>query len=118
MIARSSARFIYASYWLDRLYMRFDNARSVTVLAFASDAVLEAHNSFITATVLRVDATDTALRLDDSQLDFAGASIRAGKRGIEMTTPSAIYFSVSDMQAPEYSGDLHKIWDVRAMPAR
>jgi len=46
LFARSSARFIYASYWLDRLYMRFDSARSVMVLAFASDEVLEAHNSF------------------------------------------------------------------------
>ena len=83
-----------------------------------SEIGLDARNSFITATVLRVDATETGLRLDDSQLDVAGASIRAGKHGIAMPTPSAIYFSVSDMQAPEYSGDLHRIWDMRAMEAR
>ena len=82
-----------------------------------TDVALDARNSFVTATVLRIEAAGTALSLDDSQLDFAGASIRAGKRGIDMPAPSAIYFSVSDMQAPEYSGDLHKIWDMRSMSA-
>jgi pimeloyl-ACP methyl ester carboxylesterase len=90
----------------------------VRVWIDGGELALDAHNSFITATVLRVDASDTALRLDDSTFDFAGASIRAGKRGIAMTAPSAIYFSVSDMQAPEYSGDLHRIWDMRAMEAQ
>ena len=81
------------------------------------EVAFDARNSFVTGTVLNVTATGIALNLDDSQFDLVGASIRAGKRGIQMEAPSAIYFSVSDMQAPEYSGDLHKIWDMRAVEA-
>ena len=83
----------------------------------SSDVAMDVRNSFITATVLNVTANGVALSLDDSQLDLAGASIRTPTRGIHMITPSAIYFSVSDMQAPEYSGDLHKIWNSRTMSA-
>src|SRR5258708_387635 len=43
-LTRSVARFIHATYSLDRLYTRFDQARSTVVLALASDALLEAHN--------------------------------------------------------------------------
>lgn len=76
-----------------------------------SDVGIEAHNSFVTATVLDVQATGVALSLDDSQFDFAGATIRAGKAGVRLVTPSRIYFTVSDMAAPDYTGDLHRIWD-------
>jgi pimeloyl-ACP methyl ester carboxylesterase len=74
------------------------------------DAVLEAKNSFVTGTVVSVIAEGIAVSLDDSQLDLAGTSIRAGARAVRMVTPGRIYFSVSDIQAADFSGDVHKIW--------
>lgn len=75
------------------------------------DVAVEAHNSFVTATVLDVQAAGVALSLDDSQFDLAGATVRAGKAGVRLVTPSRIYFTVSSMHAPDYTGDLHRIWD-------
>lgn len=78
------------------------------------DVAMDVRNSYVTATALQVSSSGVALSADDSQLDLAGASIRAGTQGIQMGRPSAIFFSVSDMHAPEYSGDLHQIWGVRS----
>ena len=39
-----AARCLHATYAVDRLHMRFDQARSLLVLAFASDALLEHHS--------------------------------------------------------------------------
>src|SRR5262249_12057240 len=44
LFARSTARLLHATYLVDRLFMRFDAARSMAVIAFASDEVLTAHN--------------------------------------------------------------------------
>jgi hypothetical protein len=43
-LARFTARCIHATHWVDLLHTRFDRARSLLILAFASDQVFEAHN--------------------------------------------------------------------------
>lgn len=43
-LVRMAARCLHATYAVDRLHTRFDQARSLLVLAFASDALLEHHS--------------------------------------------------------------------------
>jgi pimeloyl-ACP methyl ester carboxylesterase len=70
---------------------------------------LDAQRSQVTATAVQVRGR-TAVRSDNSHLDLAGASLRAGEHPLVVTTPSRIYFSVSDIQAPEHAGDVHRVW--------
>jgi hypothetical protein len=42
-LVRLAARCLHATYSVDRWYLRFDSARSLLTLAFASDALLEHH---------------------------------------------------------------------------
>jgi pimeloyl-ACP methyl ester carboxylesterase len=101
---------------------RIENARLQRLIAIDSSVVLEsvsivgedvalmADASFITGTVVDIDAR-IGIHAANSQLDFAGAIIRARERGIDTPVPSRIYFSVSEMHAPQFSGDLHRIWN-------
>lgn len=101
--------------------VRFENARIEKLVADGSTVELEsvfikgndvglvAANSRVTATVLDIDAK-TGISAANSQLDLAGTRIQASERGVRVVTPSRIYFSVSDMAAPEFTGDLHRIW--------
>jgi hypothetical protein len=43
-LARFAARVIHATHWVDLLHTKFDRARSLLVLAFATDQVFQAHN--------------------------------------------------------------------------
>jgi pimeloyl-ACP methyl ester carboxylesterase len=96
---------------LDKLTIKNSSVVLNGVSIAGGDLAVEVSNSFVTATVLDITASGIALSVDDSQLDLAGASIRGGKQGVRMVTPSRIYFSISDMRAPDYTGDLHRIWD-------
>ena len=37
-------------------------------------------------------------------------SLRASRRAVHLSSSARIYFSVSDIQAPDYTGDAHGIW--------
>ena len=101
--------------------VRFENARIEKLVADGSTVELEsvfikgndvglvAANSRVTATVLDIDAK-TGISAANSQLDLAGTRIQATERGVHVVTPSRIYFSVSEMTAPDFTGDLHRIW--------
>jgi len=70
---------------------------------------LDARNSEVSATAVYVKGR-VAIRTQDSRFDLAGVSLRASERAVEMTTPSQLYFSVSDWESPEYTGDAHFAW--------
>jgi pimeloyl-ACP methyl ester carboxylesterase len=70
---------------------------------------LDARNSEVSATGLLLKGR-IAIRAQGSQFDLAGTSLRASERAIEMPTASQLYFSVSDWESPEYSGDAHFAW--------
>lgn len=75
-----------------------------------SDAVaLEVRNATITGTVLDLNGK-VALRADASRLDLAGTRLRASEKAVDVVTPSRIYFSVSEIDAPDYRGDAHLVW--------
>jgi pimeloyl-ACP methyl ester carboxylesterase len=103
---------------------RIENARareisvdnsSVTLkhVTVESDGVaLQVHNSTVTATVIDLSGK-VALRASASRLDLAGAQLRARERSVDVTSPSRIYFSVSEIDGPDYRGDAHFVWPPR-----
>lgn len=80
----------------------------------SSDVALSAQNSDLVATGLQLRGR-VAIRADNSRLDLAGASLQASERNVEMITPSRLYFSVSDLRGPDFTGDAHVLW--HALPA-
>jgi pimeloyl-ACP methyl ester carboxylesterase len=78
-------------------------------VAIDADAVaLSASNASVVGTGMTI-AGDTAIRASNSRIDLAGASVRARKRTVE-AAGSRIYFSVSDIDSPQYRGDAHFRW--------
>ncbi len=75
----------------------------------STDVALTASGSEVTATAVQLRGR-VAIRTDDSRLDLAGVSLRASGRGVEMLSPSRLYFSVSDWQGTDYRGDAHFFW--------
>jgi pimeloyl-ACP methyl ester carboxylesterase len=81
----------------------------------SDDVALDAHRSQVTGTVVQIKGR-VAIRADNSGLDLAGASLRASERAVELRNGSRLYFSVSDIQAPDHTGDAHFIWPPDAPP--
>lgn len=105
--ARAGARIEFAR--IGKLILEGSTATlSHSTIASESAAVL-ATRSRLAATAVTVRGT-TALYAEQSELDFAGASIRASTRAEESAGNSRLYFSVSDIEAPDYNGDAHFIW--------
>jgi pimeloyl-ACP methyl ester carboxylesterase len=94
---------------IKRLVLRNSTARLDDVVVEADDVALAATDSELSATNLRL-AGRVAVRADNSWLDLAGASLVARERGVEAPPPSRVFFSVSEMRAPEHTGDLHTVW--------
>ena len=87
-----------------------DSSATLSYTSIASDgAALIAERSRVTATAVTVRG-ETAIYAVQSDLDFAGASLRASKRAVESSGNSRLYFSVSDIEAPDFAGDAHFIW--------
>jgi hypothetical protein len=82
----------------------------------SKDVALAAVNSFITATVVKISGR-VAIHAENSQLDLAGASIEAQQAGVTADATSRVYFSVSDMQSADFSGDVHRIWSTPPPPS-
>ncbi len=79
------------------------------VIIEADTIALDVSDTTITATALTLVAP-TAIRARASRLDLAGATLRASKRAVQLEGNSRLYFSVSDIDAPDYRGDAHFIW--------
>lgn len=78
------------------------------------DVALSAQHSEVVATGVQLRGR-VAIRADNSRLDLAGASLQASERNVEMSTPSRLYFSVSDLRGTDFTGDAHLLW--HALPA-
>ena len=73
--------------------------------------------AFVRATDLRVNAA-VGVRASGSLLDLAATRIVARERALELPRPSWVYFSVSEIDAPDYQGDAHLAWPVTMTPRR
>lgn len=82
----------------------------LTDVSIASRGVaLRASSATITGTALDI-AGDIALRANDSRIDLAGATLRATSKAFDLTGSSRLYFSVSEIDAPDYRGGVHAVW--------
>jgi len=92
---------------------------STATLTYATidsvDTALTAKDSRIIATAVEIRGR-VAIRADNSELDFAGVTVRAAERGINTSPDSRLYFSVSDLATPEFTGDAHFIWPANMRP--
>jgi hypothetical protein len=89
-----------------RLEMEASSATLKFVSIESSGAALIARRSRVMATASVVRGAP-AVDADETELDFAGVAVRADERGFDLRGGSRVYFSVSDVVAPEYSGDAH-----------
>jgi len=89
-----------------RLEMEGSSAMLKFVSIESSGAALIAKRSRVMATASVVRGSP-AVDADETELDFAGVAVRADERGFDLRGGSRVYFSVSDVVAPEYSGDAH-----------
>jgi hypothetical protein len=78
-----------------------------TVVA-GRDTAMRVHRSRVTGTALRIEGA-TAIWSDESELDLAGVSLRASQKALDMPGSGRVYFSVSDVAAPDFTGDAHFI---------
>jgi pimeloyl-ACP methyl ester carboxylesterase len=90
------------------LDIRDSQVRMHGVVISNRDTAMQVSGSVVTGTVLRIEG-ETAIRVDDSELDLAGASIRASRKAVDMPDTGRVYFSVSEIEAPDYTGDAHFI---------
>ena len=98
---------------LGQLVLQGSSATLDDSVVEGADVALSAQASELTATNLRLGG-HVAVRAEASRLDLAGASLQARERGIEATGGSRVYFSVSDLRASDYTGDIHDIWPLAA----
>lgn len=78
-----------------------------TVVA-GSDTAMLVLRSRVTGTALNIEGA-TAIFSDESELDLAGVSLRASHKALDMPGSGRVYFSVSDVAAPDFTGDAHFI---------
>jgi pimeloyl-ACP methyl ester carboxylesterase len=79
------------------------------VVIESDDVALRATGGTVTGTAMTVSGR-IAILADATRIDLAGVTLRAKKQAVEISSPSRIYFSVSDIDAPDYRGDAHFIW--------
>lgn len=75
----------------------------------ADDVAIEAQGSEVTATNLTLSGR-VGIRSDASRFDLAGASLRTREQGVEMTSYSRFFFSVSEWHGSDHAGDAHFLW--------
>jgi pimeloyl-ACP methyl ester carboxylesterase len=90
------------------LDIRNSEVRMHDVSISSHGTALHASGSLVTGTALTIEG-ETAIRVDDSELDLAGVSIRASRKAVDMPDTGRVYFSVSEIEAPDYTGDAHFI---------
>jgi pimeloyl-ACP methyl ester carboxylesterase len=76
-----------------------------TVIKSTAMAVSVEH-SLVVATNLKLYG-ETGIRVANSRLDLAGASIKADGSGIVVDEPSTLVFSISQLDSKDFTGQLH-----------
>ena len=94
---------------LDALVLNNSSVLLDNVAIVADGVAVDARRSHVTATNVNVSGK-VGLRADGSTLDLAGARIAAEQRAVEVVNTSWIYFSISEMDAPEFRGKVHRVW--------
>jgi len=94
---------------IKKLVLRSSSATLNDSIVQGDDTAVVAQGSQLTATATRVSGR-VAFSADASRLDLAGVSVQASEQAVELRSPSRVYFSVSDVRAPDYRGDAHFIW--------
>lgn len=80
----------------------------------AGDVAIEAQASEVTATNLTVTGR-VGIRADASRFDLAGALLRTREQGVEITSYSRFFFSVSEWHGSDHDGDAHFLWPQAAL---
>ncbi len=94
---------------IDRLTM-INSSVTLERVTIASDKVaLDVRRSKVVATDIRLKGR-VALRADASTLDLAAARVEASERGVDIIRRSWLYFSMSEIDAPDRRGSLHLAW--------
>lgn len=75
----------------------------------ADDVAVEAQASEVTATNLSITGR-VGIRSDASRFDLAGARIRTREQGVDLTSMSRLFFSVSEWYGSDHEGDAHFLW--------
>jgi len=135
IICRNQSNVIYSGYFESLTLQGCKNVRieraslrqltlvaSTASLTFvqidSSGVALSAKQSQVVATGVDIRSR-VGVRAEDSRLDLAGVSLWATQAGVVSLTGSRVYFSVSDLVTPEFSGDAHRIWpDAASAPPR
>jgi hypothetical protein len=88
------------------------NVTLMRVTVEGDGVALQVRNSTVIATVIDLSG-NVAVRADASRVDLAGAKLRAREKAVDVPNPGRIYFSVSEIDAPDYRGDAHFVWPPR-----
>jgi pimeloyl-ACP methyl ester carboxylesterase len=100
-------------------YLQIDksNAELYNVKVINPKTALLVRSSTITGTAIDVNG-EIGIRADDSVIDFAGVSVKASGRALDLSSSATIYFSVSDLQSPGLASDAHDIWTRATVEAK
>ena len=94
---------------LGRLLIDESTAELRNVTVNSDTTALTVLGSIVTGTGVWLQGPIT-LRADGSELDLAGATLKATGKAFHISSSARIYFSVSDIESPDYSGTAHEIW--------
>ena len=94
---------------LVRLLIDESTAELRNVTVNSDTTALTVLGSIVTGTGVLLQGPIT-LRADGSELDLAGATLKATRKAFHISSSARIYFSVSDIESPDYSGTAHEIW--------
>lgn len=97
--------------FLNQLVVEGGSVELVQVAIDADAVALQATNASVVGTAMTMSG-DIALRATSSRVDLAGVTLRARKQAVE-SSASRVYFSVSDIEAPDYRGGAHFRWPPR-----
>lgn len=94
---------------IKQLVLKSSSATLEDSVIESADVAVSAQASQLTATSTRISGR-VAIQADASRFDLAGVSLQAMEQGVELVSPSRLYFSVSEVKAPDFTGDAHFIW--------
>ena len=91
-----------------RLVIKESTVEMMNVSVASKATAMTVAGSLVTGTNISLKGV-IAIKANSSELDLACATLRATRRAVHMSS-GRLYFSVSDIQSPEYRGDAHFIW--------
>jgi pimeloyl-ACP methyl ester carboxylesterase len=94
---------------LGRLQIDKSTAELYNVTVTSADTALIVRGSTVVGTALQLQGA-VAIKADDSELDLAGVSLQASRQALNLSSSARIYFSVSDIRSPDFTGGAHGIW--------